>query len=190
MAEPHRDLSFSNHWKVLLTVGLLLEAIGLLAFIMPFWSTLAVTILIGWLFFIGGASRLLMLFRANRVLGHAWPGYWWSLISAVLSIGIGLLLALNPLPGMFSLTIVLTALFLVEGVAAILASLDFRHHTRHWVWMLFSGMINVLLVALIFAEWPVSATWLIGMLAGINLVLAGFPLVVLALATRFGSHRR
>jgi len=167
-----------------------LEAVGLLAFIMPFWSTLAITILIGWLFFIGGLSRLFMLFRANSGLGYRWPGYWGSLLSAALAVGIGVVLALNPLPGMISLTIVLTALFLVEGVAAILASLDFRHHTRHWVWMLFSGMINVLLVALIFSEWPVSATWLIGMLAGIKLVLVGLPLVMLALATRFGSHLR
>lgn len=190
MADHRLNLDFSEHWKSLLAVGLLLEIVGLLAFIMPIWSTLAITILIGWLFFIGGLSRLLMLFRANRVLGHRWPGYWWSFLSAALAIGIGTMLALNPLPGMISLTIVVTALFLVEGVAAILASLDFRHHTRHWVWVLLTGLMNVLLAVLIFAGWPTTATWVIGMLAGINLFLVGLPLVVLSLATLFGSHQK
>jgi uncharacterized membrane protein HdeD (DUF308 family) len=85
---------------------------------------------------------------------------------------------------------VIAALFFFEGLAAILASLDFRHHTRHWMWMLFSGLLNVLLVILIFASWPASATWVIGILAGVNLFLVGLPMVVLSLATHFGGHQR
>ena len=189
MADDRLNLDFADHWKGLLAVGLLLEAVGLLAFLMPFWSTLAVTILIGWLFFIGGLSRLFMLFRANRVVGW-WPGFWWSFLSASLAMGIGLIVVLNPLPGMISLTFVIAALFLFEGLAAILVSLDFRHHTRHWMWMLFSGLLNVLLVILIFASWPASATWVIGILAGVNLFLVGLPMVVLSLATHFGGHQR
>jgi hypothetical protein len=50
--------------------------------------------------------------------------------------------------------------------------------------------MNVLLAVLIFAGWPTTATWVIGMLAGINLFLVGLPLVVLSLATLFGSHQK
>lgn len=167
------------HWKLLLVQGLLFEILGLLAFTMPFWSTLAVEITVGWLFFIGGITRVLALMRARHL-----PGYWWSLLAAILAMVAGVLLVMNPFRGMLTLTMLLTVLFLVEGFAAIFSALDFRHHARNWGWLLFGGLVNLLLVFLIWEGWPGTATWAIGMLTGINLFLIGLPLVMLSLAVR------
>jgi uncharacterized membrane protein HdeD (DUF308 family) len=94
------------------------------------------------------------------------------------------LLALNPFRGMLTLTMLLMVLFSIEGVAAIFAALDFRHHTRHWVGMLFSGMVNLFLVFLLWYGWPATAAWAIGLLAGINLFVLGLALVIVAFAVR------
>lgn len=174
----------AEHWKLTLAQGLVLETLGILAFAMPLLSTLAVAIFIGWLFFIGGIVRVVTLLRTRHV-----PGYWWSFAAGVLAIVVGIQLAMNPFRGALTLTMLLTVLFSFEGISAIIAGLDFRHHAHNWGWLLFSGLADFLLVFLIWYGWPGTAAWAIGMLAGINLFLMGMSLVLLSLAVRQKARR-
>lgn len=169
----------AGHWKFLLVQGLLLELLGLLAFTMPLWSTLAVEIFVGWLFLGGGIVRAVTLLRAPHL-----PGYWWSLLAAIVAMVVGLLLIISPFRGILALTMMLMVLFLFEGFAAILSALDFRHHARNWGWLLFSGLVDLLLVFLIWDGWPGTAGWAIGVLTGVNLFMMGLALVMLSIAVR------
>lgn len=171
--------AISAHQKFFLFEGIAMMVLGGLAFAFPFISTLAIVILVGWLFMIGGFLRIFSRFRARRT-----PGYWWSMIAAVLAVVLGLALILLPLQGMLSLTIVLMALFMVEGISAIFVALDYRDHSRNWGWVLFSGLIDLVLVALIATGLPEIATWAIGMFSGINLLFTGLSVVMLAIAAR------
>ena len=171
--------AIAAHWKLFLVQGVILVVLGLLAVAMPLISTLAIELLIGWLFLVGGALRLATLFRARHL-----PGYWWSIATAVAAVALGLILIANPLRGVLTLTMVLMALFLIEGVAAILAALNFRQHSRNWGWLLFSGIVDLVLVYLIWQGWPATAAWAIGLLAGVNLLFTGLSLVMLAIAAR------
>ncbi|KUR74711.1 HdeD family acid-resistance protein [Novosphingobium sp. FSW06-99] len=169
----------AERWKLMLCEGLLLEFFGVLAFTMPLLGTLAVDILVGWLLCAGGLVRVVSLLHAR----HA-PGYWWSLSAGVLAIVVGALLLVNPLRGALTLTTLLAALFFVEGLSAILAGLDFRHHARNWGWLLFRGIIDLGLVFLIWNGWPGTAAWAIGVIAGVNLFFMGLTIVMLAFAVR------
>lgn len=169
----------ASHWKRFLVQGLILELLGLIAFAMPLIGSLAINFLIGWLFIMGGVVRLVPLFRARHL-----PGYWWSVAAAVLAIVVGIFLIAAPLQGLLSLTLLLIVLFLIEGSAAIVSALDFRHHAKGWGWMLFRGVADLILVALILIGWPGSAAWAIGILAGVNLFLMGLTLVMLAVGAR------
>ena len=180
--EPVRlriSTNLAEHWKLMLVSGLLLEILGVLAFAMPLLSTLAVDIFVGWLFFIGGVVRVATLLRARH-----WPGYWWSLTSGILAIVVGTLLVMSPWRGMLTLTMILAVLFLVEGVSAVFAGLAFRHHSRNWGWLLFSGFVDLVLVFLIWWGWPGTAAWAIGVLVGVNLFLIGLSLMMLSFAVR------
>jgi uncharacterized membrane protein HdeD (DUF308 family) len=167
------------HWKRFLIQGLILELLGLMAFAMPYFGTLAFDIFLGWLLMIGGGVRVVPLIRAKHL-----PGYWWSLGAALLAIVAGVLLVVRPLQGMISLTLLLMLLFLIEGVSAIVSALDFRHHVRRWGWLLVRGVIDLVLVFLIWRGWPASALWAIGLLVGVNLFLMGLTLVMMALGVR------
>jgi uncharacterized membrane protein HdeD (DUF308 family) len=171
--------TLAQHWKLLLVEGIVLEVLGVAAFSLPYFSTLAIDILVGWLIFLGGVVRVVTLLRARHV-----PGYGWSLAAGLLAIGLGILLAINPFRGELTLTMVLTVLFFVEGISAIAAGLDFRHHARNWGWLLFSGIANLVLVFLIWYGWPGTAAWAIGVLAGVNLFLIGLSVVMMAFAVR------
>jgi uncharacterized membrane protein HdeD (DUF308 family) len=112
------------------------------------------------------------------------PGFAWSMLTAVLAIALGLILILRPLAGVLTLTMVLIAFFIVEGVASILVAIQHRQHLRSWGWLLFSGIVDLLLAYLIWAGWPSSADWAIGLLVGVNMLFFGLSLVMTALAAR------
>jgi uncharacterized membrane protein HdeD (DUF308 family) len=156
-----------------------LIVLGLLAVALPNIATLAVEILVGWLFFVGGIFRALSVWQSRRM-----PGFTWSLLSAVLAVVLGLILILQPLAGVLTLTMVLIAIFIIEGIAGILVAIEFRRHLRSWGWVLFSGIIDLLLAWLIWQGWPSSASWAIGLLVGINMIFFGLSLVMTALAAR------
>jgi len=169
-----------RHWKLYLFEGILLLVLGLLAILLPPLATLAITIVFGWLFLISGVMGLYTSF----MLRHA-PGFWWSLISAVLAIVVGLLLLTQPLQGAVTLTLVLIAFFVVEGVASIMFALDHKRElSGQWGWMVFSGIVDLVLAAMILMGLPGTAAWALGLLVGINMIFGGWALVLLALAAR------
>src|SRR5437762_11359353 len=83
--------SIHDHWVLYLVEGIVLIVLGLLAIVLPVVASLAVAIMIGWLFLVSGLLGLLTTFW----LRHA-PGFWWSLLSAALAITIGVILLASP----------------------------------------------------------------------------------------------
>ena len=169
-----------EHWKAFLAEGILLAILGLAAMIVPPLASLAVTIFLGWMFLISGVGGLIITFWARQM-----PGFWWSLISAVLAIAAGIILLARPVQGVLTLTIVVGAYFLAEGVATIMYALEHRRElSGRWSWLLVAGLMDILIAFLIIAGLPGSAEWAIGLLAGINLLFGGATLIGMALAAR------
>ena len=167
-----------EHWKAFLIEGILLAILGLAAIIVPPLASLAVTIFLGWLFLIIGIAGLALTFWARQL-----PGFWWSLISAVLAIVAGFILLTRPVQGTLTLTIVVGVYFLAEGVATIMYALEHRRElSRRWSWLLVAGLMDIIIAAIIIAGLPGSALWAVGLLVGINLLFGGATLIGVALA--------
>ena len=98
---------------------------------------------------------------------------------------VGVLLVLMPVQGAISLTIVLTAFFIAEGVFQTTVAIASRQVLAGtWVWMLLSGLADLVLAAIIIAGWPGTAVWALGLLVGVNLLTSGWAIVVAAFAGR------
>ena len=168
------------HWKAFLFEGILLAVLGLGAIVLPPLASLAVTIFLGWMFLISGIAGLAITFWARGL-----PGFWWSLLSAVLAIGAGIILLAEPVQGTATLTIVVGVYFLAEGVATIMYALEHRRElSERWSWLLVAGLVDIVIAGLIITGWPDSAMWAIGLLVGINLLFGGLTLIGMALAAR------
>jgi uncharacterized membrane protein HdeD (DUF308 family) len=168
------------HWKAFLIEGILLAILGLAAMIVPPLASLAVTIFLGWMFLISGIAGLVLTFWARAL-----PGFWWSLLSAVLAIGAGLILLAEPVEGTLTLTIVVGVYFLAEGVATIMYALEHRRElSGRWSWLLVAGLVDIVIAGIIIAGLPGSALWAVGLLVGINLLFGGATLIGVALAAR------
>ena len=169
-----------KHWRALLIEGVLLVILGLAAIIIPSVASIAVTVLIGGLFLIGGLVELALLIWTQRT-----PGFWWSLLSAVLAAGIGIIMLARPVQGTLTLTLLLSAYFAAEGVVTIMyALLHRREPATRWGWLIASGILDLVVGGLIIAALPGSALWAVGLLVGIDLMFGGFALIRMALAGR------
>ena len=169
-----------EHWVLFLVEGVVLVVLGATAVVLPPLATIAATIIIGWLFLVSGVVGLVMTYWMR----HA-PGFWWSLISAVLGIVVGFMLLARPITGAYSLTLVLVAFFIIEGVASIMFALDHKRElSGKWGWMLVSGIVDLVLAAMIFGGLPSTAAWAVGLLVGINMIFGGAALIAMALHAR------
>jgi len=169
-----------EHWLMFLIEGILLVVLGVIAILVPVIATLWFTLVIGWLFLISGVVGLFTTFMAR----HA-PGFWWSLLSAVLGIVAGILVLARPVIGAFSLTYLLIAFFTIEGVASIMYALEHKKElSGRWAWMLVSGIIDLILAVIILAGLPETATWALGLLVGINMLFGGSSMIAIALHAR------
>lgn len=168
------------HWKAFLFEGILLAVLGVAALILPPLASLAIAIFLGWMFLISGIGGLIVTYWARST-----PGFWWSLISAALAVLAGMLLLARPMQAVLTLTIVLGAYFLAEGVATIMYALEHRRElSSRWSWLLISGLVDIAISFMVITGLPSSAEWAIGVLVGINLLFGGATLIGMALAAR------
>jgi uncharacterized membrane protein HdeD (DUF308 family) len=169
-----------EHWVLFLVEGIVLVLLGAAAIVLPVIATLAFTLLIGWLFLLSGVVGLITTFWMRNA-----PGFWWSLISAVIGIAAGIVLIRWPISGSVSLTLVLIAFFVIEGIVTLMYAFEHRAQlSGRWGWMLASGVVDLILAGIIFAGLPETATWALGLLVGINLLFGGTAMIGMALAAR------
>ena len=169
-----------KHWKSLLFEGILLTVCGLAAILLPVVASLAITVLLGWLLILSGGVALALTFWSRQS-----PGFWWSLLSAVVALIAGVILLLRPVEGTLTLTIIVGAYFLAEGVVTIMYAIQNREKlTERWGWLLAAGIADLLVAAIIISGFPGTALWVIGLLVGINLLFGGASMIGVALAAR------
>jgi len=176
------DISTSvrEHWRVFLFEGVVLLLLGILAVLVSVIATLTVTFAFGWIFLISGLIGLVTTLHARRA-----PGFWWSLLSAVLGVIVGVLLLVWPITGAISLTLLLAAFFTAEGILSIMYAIEHkREMSGRWGWLLVNGVVDLGLAAIILIAFQTSASWVLGLLIGIDMVLGGTALIVIALEAR------
>jgi len=172
-----------RHWVLFLIQGLIMILLGFLAIGEPMVATVAVALFAGWLFLISGIVGLVGIFTARRA-----PSLWWTALSSLLGILVGLYLIWRPLAGILSLTLVVAAYFAAQGVVQIITAVSHRRAIPSWIWMLLGGVVNIVLAALILSGWPGTAEWTLGLLFGISLLFWGLSLTMTALACRSPSE--
>jgi uncharacterized membrane protein HdeD (DUF308 family) len=179
-ASRRQDQSLVDHWGIFLAEGIFLIALGCAAILVPLIAGLATTVFIGWLFLLSGIVGLVATFRARKA-----PGFAWALISALLAFIAGVAVLWNPAQGLYTLTVLLTAYFVLDGFVMVVLAISHRRSlSGRWEGMLLNGIVDVFLAAVIISGLPGSALWAIGLIVGIDLVFGGATLAAMALAAR------
>lgn len=166
-----------KNWGWFLAIGVALIFLGFIAIGAATFVTLASMVFFGILLMIGGAVQAVNAFKTR--LGES---FVLNLLAALLYIVVGVLLFMHPTVGALTVTLLLAAFYTVSGLFKIISSLSQRY--AQWGWVLFSGIVSLILGLLIWAEWPLSGFWIIGLFIGIDLIMIGWVWIALALAAK------
>jgi uncharacterized membrane protein HdeD (DUF308 family) len=163
-------------WLIFLGVSLML--LGLLSIAAPLVTGIAIAYVVGFFILCSGITRILFAFRA-----HQWGLGILAFVLGALGIVAGLLTIAHPALGLSFLTLLLAAYLCVTGITESMLAFRLRPH-RGWGWALASGLAALVLGAMIWGQWPVSGSWAIGLLVGINILFTGSSLMGLGMAAR------
>jgi uncharacterized membrane protein HdeD (DUF308 family) len=166
-----------RNWRWVLASGLAFVSLGSLAFGYSVLVTLASVFVLGWALVFGGIFQAIHAFKVSP-----WNGFLLELLLAILYVVVGLVMVTHPEAGAISLTLLLGVFFLVGGLFRIFAGTMLHPPGR--AWLLLSGVVTLLLGMLIWAEWPASGLWVIGMFVAIDMIFGGTWLIMLALNAR------
>jgi uncharacterized membrane protein HdeD (DUF308 family) len=179
-ASDAQPRSMYQYGGLFLAEGVVLSVLGLAAIIVPIVAGLFATVLLGWLFLVAGVAGLTATLRARQA-----PGFGWSLLSALVAVIAGGVLLWNPLRGLVTLTYVLIAFFIVDGILTIILAIAHRRElSSKWEWMMVNGVIDLILAGMIIFGFPGMVVWAFGLLLGIDMMFGGASLIAMALGER------
>ncbi len=179
-ASDAQTRSMHQYGGLFLAEGVILSVLGLAAIIVPIVAGLFATVLLGWLFLVAGVAELIATLRARQA-----PGFGWSLLSALVAVIAGGVLLWNPLRGLVTLTYVLIAFFIVDGILTIILAIAHRRElSSKWEWMMVNGVIDLILAGIIIFGFPGMLVWAFGLLLGIDMMFGGASLIAMALGAR------
>jgi uncharacterized membrane protein HdeD (DUF308 family) len=173
----HRLQYLQNNWKWFFLLGLILMALGVLSVAYSAAVTEFSVILLGVCLLVGGLLQASFLFWTRE-----WSGFFLGLFAAVLYTIAGLVLLANPIAGALGLTLLLAAFYVVGGIFRMVGSLMMRF--EKWGWALLSGVIQFVLGLMIFAGWPLTGLWVLGLFIGIDLIFFGWFWLLLSLSAQ------
>ncbi len=145
-------------------------ALGILSILAPVAAGAAVTLIVAWFLLLGGAAQVAHAFRVRP-----WTGAAMSLVWALINVVAGGLLLVRPAEGVLTLTFIMAAFFLGEGVAKLILAFRIRPHPS-WSGFLLSGGIGIALGLLLWTGLPGTASWALGTFFGVNMIFGGFAL--------------
>ena len=173
---PGSLLRQASGWAILW--GVLLVLFGVLAVGSPLLAAVTVSAVISWLIILAGLIHLVVAFHAHGAGSMIWKG-----LVGLAYIFFGGYLLVHPLLGVASLTLLLASLFLIEGILDIVLYFNLRP-ARGAAWVLFDGLVTMLLGVFIGFHWPSSSAWAIGTLVGVSMIISGVARVMMSLAVR------
>lgn len=166
-----------KNWGWLLVLGIILLALGVIALLDSVLVTAVSMLFFGWILIIAGIVEGVQTFRHRRS-GHLFL----HVLNTILSIVVGIMLLLNPLTGALVLTLLLAIYFTVAGIFRIITAASIR--VPGWGWALFNGIVTLILGILVWAHWPSTGLWIIGLFIGIDLIVVGWSQIMTAIAAR------
>src|SRR5271166_1263051 len=169
-------------WGGSMVWAIVLIVFGFLAVALPFATSWGVVVVIAWLIVFSGGFQFIHAFQSHGV-GHI----LWKLLVAVLYLIVGLYFLLHPLLGVAAFTLALAIFFVVEGIFDLVAYFQGRHIAGAG-WILFDGIVTLILGLLVWRQWPSSSLWVIGTLVGISMIMTGTTRLMLSFAARRLAH--
>lgn len=178
MAEGSWLAEAKKNAGLLIFLGVLTVVFGVIAVGSPLITGVAVAVFVGFLLLASGVTQIIHALKSKQ-----WGTGFWGTAIGMLGVVAGLMMIFRPMIGLVTMTMLLAIYFLVDGISEIIAAFRIKPD-QGWGWVLFNGIIAVVLGLMIWRQWPVSGAWAIGLLVGIHILLTGWSMIILGTGAR------
>ncbi len=163
-------------WSIALSIVLIVT--GLIAILAPLLAGVALTGILGWLLLLVGAGHLWLAWHVRAAGAHIWEA-----IVGVAYLLAGIFLLRHPVAGLIGITAFIGAYLLMRGIFELITAFALRGIGGRG-WLLFNGVISLILAVMIWRRLPYSAEWFIGTIVGFAILFTGISRLALALTAR------
>jgi len=184
MADTNTDVrqamfgDLKKNWGWMLAGGIIMLILGTIGLGMTFTLTVVSVMYIGILMLIASGVQIMDAFQCK-----GWKSVLWHVLIALLYLGAGIIIISDPIMASALMTLLIAGALIAIGVMRIIVAFQMRGISG-WIWTLIAGIAAVLLGVMIFAKWPVSGLWVIGMFVAIELIFNGWSNITIALAAK------
>lgn len=179
---PERAQKWVHHAKrnatLLIILGVLMVIFGVLSIASPMMTGVAVAMFVGALMLVTGVMRIIAAVKSGQ-----WGSGIFGTLIGLLGIAAGIILLSQPMLGLATLTLLLAAYFLASGICEIIVAFKAKPENG-WGWILFGGIVSMILGIMIWSQWPVSGAWAIGVLVGVHILMVGFTMIFIGSGAR------
>jgi uncharacterized membrane protein HdeD (DUF308 family) len=161
-----------------IAIGIVLIILGILALVLPFAATIAASLMFGWLFILAGVAQIIFAIQSRHE-----RYFIWRLLLGIVYVLAGIFVLSSPIITALTLTLIMGISIFVQSVIQVVGAFQMKPD-QGWGWILFSGIMGIILAILIWSQWPSSAIWFIGIWLGVNFLSDGLGLVMSASALR------
>lgn len=173
------DVRKAGGWVIVW--GVLLIVAGVLAILEPPIAALAAELLLGWLFVFAGIVQIVYAFHQRGE-----EGFGLKFLSGLLALVLGIFLLLRPIAGIASIALLIGAFMFASGVSSVMLAFKLKPKAG-WGWVLFDGILSIVIALLIAMGWPQSSIGFVGILVGIVMIYGGVWRIMLGRLLRAGA---
>ena len=149
--------------------GIILLILGILGIVFPYFASTLVVFIIAFLLLVGGVMFLVVAFKGGA-------GFWGNMLIGIILLAVGILMFVYPSPTLSVMTLIMGIFFVIIGISSFVLSFAV-HPVPGWWAPIISGVLSLILAALVFVGWPENSEWIIGLFVGIDLLLEGISLM-------------
>jgi len=172
------DEMFSESWApgrlTFFWGGICMLGLGAAAFAFLGVSSLIVEQFVGWLLLMVG---IVGLFTAAAL--HRTRALFGAILSSLISLVLGAYLIFNPTAGLVALTLLISAMLIVQGAFQMAFAMDIRP-AKGWVWIAASALFSIIAGVVFAAGLPVSSDIVLGMLLAVDFISTGIAFIALS----------
>lgn len=173
--------AIAKNWGWILTAGIISVVGGSLALLAPALATGVVGMFIATMLLLVGCMNLSGVFFAKSGLKLD------SFLVGTVQVLMAAVMAFYPFASLTSLTLLIVAVLMVDGIARIALAWQGRN-TSGWGWTLAGGLASLAMCAIIISALPLASFWVIGTLVGVSMIMNGAARIALAMEARKIAH--
>lgn len=161
--------------------GILLSVLGLGMLMLPKITTISFGLMLCLTFIVYGGYKVINAILTRNYSRH----FVLNIVTGLLLFLTGVFLFMAPMFNLLLITSAIGVYFILESISSIAFAVQNKNTLYFWWLAILVGVMQFLLGLIIILGLPSTALWVVGVLAGINFLIAGVVFISMYLSTKY-----